>query len=180
MRNHICTVGAVLVFLGTTLAAWSQNSAPPIKMGQWQTTNIATINGFQLPPDVAARLKAMGKPVPFGQPQTTVVQSCVTREKWENMFSDMQRDRDCRFTNRHQTSAGMSADLACKSADGQHSSTGHIEMSFQGAEKIHGKAHIETVESSQPRPIVIDMNFDGVYQGPDCHGVSPDSAKIIR
>ncbi len=107
MRKHILALGVMLVFLGSTLAAFSQHSAPPIKMGLWQTTSTATISGFQLPPDVAARLKAMGKQVPFAQPHTTVVQSCVTREKWEDMFNDTQQNHDCNLTNKRQTSSGM-------------------------------------------------------------------------
>jgi hypothetical protein len=139
-----------------------------------------TMTGMQIPPDVAARLKAMGRPVPTGQPHTTVSQSCVTREKWKDMFSHMQRNHDCQFTNEHQTSTSMSADMTCKSPDGKYSSTGHIDVRFTSAEKMSGKVHAETIMQSQPQPIVMDMSFESAYQGADCQGISPDSPKVIQ
>lgn len=177
MQKQIYFVMAILVFPGAVLA---QTSAPPVKMGLWQTTNTVTMSGIQIPPDVAARLKAMGRPLPMEQPTTHVLQSCLTPEKWKNMFSDMQRDRNCEFTNLHQTSDSLSVDMVCKSPDGRSSTMGHIEASFTTAEKMHGKAHIETQMQSQPQPIVIDMSFDSAYQGADCQGISPDSARMIR
>ncbi len=70
--------------------------------------------------------------------------------------------------------------MVCKSDNGKHSSKGHIEVNYQSPEKVHGKVHIETIDSSQPHPIVIDSHFEGVYQGSDCHGISPDAAKVIH
>ena len=178
MQKQICFAVAMLWIFGVAVA---QISEPPVKMGLWQTTNTSTMTGIQIPPDVAARLQAMGRPLPsMGQPHTTVVQSCLTPEKWKNMFSDMQRDRECQFTNVHQASDSFSADIACKSADGRYNSTGHIEANFPSTEKMHGKAHMETIMQSQPQPIVADMSFDSVYQGADCQGISPDSPKVIH
>jgi hypothetical protein len=161
-------------------SAFAQASAPPVKMGLWQTTNTVTMSGIQIPPDVAARLQAMGRPLPMEQPTTQILQSCLTPEKWKNMFSDMQRNSNCEFTNLHQRSDNLSVDMACKSPDGRSSSMGHIEASFPTAEKMHGKAHIETRMQSQAQPIVVEMSFDSAYQGSDCQGVSPSSAKMIR
>jgi hypothetical protein len=168
---------AVLGFLGVALA---QTSEPPVKMGLWQTKVTSTMTGFQIPPDVAARLKAMGRPVPGAEPQTVVSQSCLTPGKWKEMFSHMQRNHDCQFTNEHQSSTGMSADMACKSSDGRTSSTGHIAVSFTSSEKMTGKVHAETVRQSQPQPIVMDMSFESAYQGKNCQGISPDSPKIVQ
>jgi hypothetical protein len=169
-----------MVFLGFLGAAVAQTSEPPVKMGLWQSKVTSTMTGFQIPPDVAARLKAMGRPVPGSEPQTIVSQSCLTPEKWKDMFSHMQRDHDCQFTNQHQSSTAMSADMACKSTDGRYSSTGHIDVSFTGSEKMTGKVHVETITQSQPQPIVMDMSFESAYQGGDCQGISPDSPKIIQ
>lgn len=180
MRKHICTLGMILAFLGGTFAARAQSSAPPIKLGLWQTTSTATISGIQLPPEIAARLKAMGRPMPFGQPTTTVIQSCVTQEKWEQVFRDTQRNHNCHFTNRHQTPTSLTADMTCKSNNGEINSTGHIDVSFQNQEAIHGKVHMETVEPSQPHPVATDVHFEGVYKGSDCHGISPDSPKVVH
>jgi hypothetical protein len=169
-----------MTLLGFLSAGLAQTSAPPVKMGLWQSKVTGTMTGLQIPPDVAAKLKAMGRPVPGSEPQTTVSQSCLTPEKWKNMFSHMQRNHDCQFTNQHQSSSAMSADMSCKSPDGQYSSTGHIDVNFTSSEKMTGKVHLETTRRSQPQPIVMDMNFEGAYQGSDCHGISPDSPKIIQ
>lgn len=169
-----------MTLLGFLSAGLAQISAPPVKMGLWQSKVTSTMTGFQIPPDVAARLKAMGRPVPGSEPQITVSQSCLTPEKWKDMFSHMQRNHDCQYTNEHQSSTGMSVDMACKSADGQYSTTGHIDARFTSSEKMTGKVHVETVRQSQPQPIVMDMSFESAYQGADCKGISPDSPKIIQ
>lgn len=167
----------LLGFLGAALA---QISEPPVKMGRWQTKMTSTMTGFQIPPDVAARLKAMGRPVPGSEPQTIVSQSCLTPEKWKDMFSHMQGNHDCQFTNEHQSSTSMSAGMTCKSPDGKYSSTGHIDVRFTSAEKMSGKVHAETITQSQPQPIVMDMSFESAYQGADCQGISPSSPKVIQ
>jgi hypothetical protein len=176
MKKGICFVVAILAFSSAMLA---QTATPPVKMGLWQTTNVGTVSGIQIPPDVAARLQAMGRPLPtMGQPHTSVVQSCLTPESWKKMFADMQQDHDCTFTHQQQSSTGLSADMACKSDRGR--STGHVDMSFVSSEKMHGKAHIEVITERQPNPIVMDMHFDSVYQGADCQGVTPGDAKVIH
>ena len=180
MQKQFCFMVVLLALSGAALA--QTPTPPPVKIGLWQTTNTITVSGIQMPPDVAARLQAMGRPLPTAQPRTVVTQSCLTTEKWKNIFTDMQRDHDCHFTNLHQTSDSMSADMACTSGDsrmGAHS-IGHIDVSFSGTEKMHGKAHIETIVQSQAQPILMDMSFDSAYQGSDCQGISPDSAKVIR
>jgi hypothetical protein len=177
MHKHMLLSATFLSFVGAALA---QTSEPPVKMGLWQTRITSTMSGIQIPPDVAARLKAMGKQVPGAEPQTTISQSCLTPEKWKSMFSHIQHDPNCQYINERQSSTGISADMACKSDDGRRSSTGHIDVKFDGAEKMTGKVHAQTVVQSQPQPIVMDMNFESVYQGSNCRGISPDSPKIIQ
>jgi hypothetical protein len=74
----------------------------------------------------------------------------------------------------------MSGDSACKSVDGSRTSTGDIEVTFVSSEKMTGKAHMETMMASQPKPILVDMTFESDYQGSDCKGISPDSAKVVH
>jgi hypothetical protein len=172
---------AVVLVMACSVAMRAQDlTPPPVKMGLWQMTNTGTVTGLELPPEVVAKLQAMGKPVPGAQPHTIVTQSCLTAEKWKKMFSDMQQNKDCHFTDQKMSSTGMSGDLACKSADGRTTSTGHVEVSFVSDEKMTGKAHVETVSTSMPKPMVMDMTFDSVYQGSDCKGISPDSPKIVH
>jgi len=169
-----------MAFSGFLSAGLAQSAEPPVKMGLWQSRITSTMTGFQVPPDVAAKLKAMGRSVPGSEPQITVSQSCLTPQKWKDMFSQMQRNHDCQLTNQHQSASGLSADMSCKSADGQYSSTGRIEVNFTSSEKMSGKVHVETTRQSQPQPIVMDMSFESNYQGSDCKGIDPDSPKLMQ
>ena len=173
VKQVIC-VAAVLV---ASCAAYAQ-SAPPIKMGLWETTTVSKMTGLQIPPEVVEKMKAMGRSIPGAEPRTTVIQGCVTAEKWQENFTKAQQNQDCHTKNLKQDSSGMSADIDCKSERG--SSTGHMQINFLSPEKTHGTMHLETVTERQPQPIVMDFTFDGVYQGPDCKGISPDSAKVIH
>lgn len=168
-----------LVFLLPLAAAAQSPSAPqltppPIKMGLWKTTSTATIAGMQLPPEVEARLKAMGKS--FGGPQTVNMLNCITREKWQQMF-DHSQSQSCTFSNVQQSSSGMSADLACNST--HSTSTGHMQMTYDSSEKMHGSFHMQVTAASRPQPMTVDSTYQGAYQGSDCQGVSPDSPRIL-
>ena len=175
MKKEFCLAVVMLALPGVTLG---QTSKPPVKMGLWRTTNTSTMTGFPIPPGLAARLQAMGRSAPAGQSHTTVMQSCLTPEKWLKMFSDVQQSNECQFNNQHQTSTGFSADMTCKSSNGRHTSTGHIEVNFVSAVKMQGKVHAEVASESQP--VVMDTTFDSIYRGDDCRGISPDSAKIVH
>ncbi|MES2221895.1 MAG: DUF3617 domain-containing protein [Acidobacteriota bacterium] len=177
-KQEIFFLAAILGFMGVAVAQTVE--PPPIKMGLWQTTLTSTMTGFQVPPEVAARMKAMGRSMPMGQPHTTVTQSCATPENWKDMFRNMRRQDKCDLSNEHLTSSSLTADISCKSEDERMTSKGHVDIHFVSDEAIEGKVHVETIMASQPQPIVSDMNFNSAYQGADCHGVSPHSAKVIR
>lgn len=173
MKSHLC----ILALIATLAAAAQAQTAPPVKMGLWKTSSVMTTSGFQVPPDVAARMKAMGRSL--DQPQTVNTLSCLTVEKWQKIFDPSQHDQKCHFTNQQQSSSGMSADIACSAGNGSHTSTGHMAMTFDSKEKMRGSFHMEVNSQSQPHPILIDNRFSGVYQGSDCQGVSPDVPKVL-
>jgi len=167
------------MLLVSSVAVSGQAPAPPpMKMGLWQSTSTATMSGLTLPPDVVARLQAAGRPIPGSQPHTTVVQSCVTPDSWKKMFTDMQQNKDCVFSNVQQSSSGMTADVTCKGGRGETS--GHFEATFVSTEKITGKVHMTITMVSQPNPITADTTFESVYQGSDCKGVAPGEGKVVR
>jgi hypothetical protein len=153
-------------------------AAPPVKMGLWQGTTVTKMSGLNLPPDVVAKMKEMGRPVPGAEPTTMEMQSCLTPEKWKEMFTKAQSNENCKIANLKQDSSGMSADVVCASARGG-TGKGHFEMSFISPEKVHGTMHMEMVSEQRPQPIVMDMTIDNAYQGADCKGVSPDTPKMI-
>jgi hypothetical protein len=177
MNGKLCLAAAVLA--GSVAVGAQDVPAPPaVKMGLWQNNITNTMTGLQLPPEVVAKLQAAGRPVPGAAPRTTVTQSCLTPEKWQKSFTDMQQDKNCRFTNVHQSATGMSGDMTCTSSE--RSAKGHMEATFSSQEKMSGKVHMEITTQRQPQPILMDVTFESVYQGADCKGISPDSPKIVH
>jgi len=170
----------VMSVLAGSVAVGSQDAPTPpsVKMGLWQNTVTNTMTGLQIPPEVAARMQAMGRPVPGSAPRTTTTQSCLTPDKWQKSITDMQQGKNCQFTNVHQSATGMSGDMTCTTPQG--SSKGHLDATFTNQEKMNGKMHMEITTERQPQPIVMDVTFESVYQGADCKGISPDSPKIIH
>lgn len=146
-------------------------------MGLWQSTIVSNMSGIQLPPEVVERMKAAGRPVPGSTPQTTVSQSCLTPEKWQQNWQHAQQGEGCQFKNLKQDASGMSADIDCKNDRG--TSTGHMKIDFVSTEKAHGTTHMQINSTRSPQPIIMDITFDSAYQGADCKGVSPDSPKVV-
>ncbi|HEX2918051.1 MAG TPA: DUF3617 domain-containing protein, partial [Edaphobacter sp.] len=151
----------------------------PIKRGLWHGKAVSTMTGLELPPDVVARLKAMGRPVPGSEPTTTETESCLTPEKWKEMLAKTQNRENCSYSNIRVDSSGMSGDMECTTGRGG-TSRGHLQMNFVSPEKVHGTVHMEATSAQRPQPIVVDMTIDSTYEGADCKGISPDEPKVIH
>jgi len=174
MKKSLLLSFASTLFVSLTAHA---QSTPPIKKGLWQTSSVSKMTGLTLPPEIVQRLKQAGRPVP-GEPTTTVMQQCLTAEKWKEDFAQAQGSKDCHMQNLKQTSSSLTADINCTGA--ATTSTGHMELNFVSAEKMHGTMHAQVISKRQPQPIVMDVTYDSVYQGSDCKGVSPDDPKLIE
>jgi hypothetical protein len=178
MKRQFCLVMVVLAGSVAVVAQDAAPAPPAVKMGLWQNTVTNTMSGLQIPPEVAARMQAMGRPVPGAAPRTIVTQSCLTPDKWQKSWADMQGKNNCQFTNVHQSATGLSGDVTCTMPEG--ASKGHLDATFSSQEKANGKMHMEITTARQSQPITMDMTFESVYQGADCKGISPDSPKIIH
>jgi hypothetical protein len=176
MKREICLLTVIAAGV-VAMGAQDTPAPPPVKMGLWQNTTTNTMSGMQIPPEVAARMQAMGRPVP-GAPRTTVTQSCLTPDRWQKSVSQMQQNSNCQFTNVKQSASGMSGDVTCTTGDG--ASKGHLDVTYSGAEKMSGKMHMDVTSSRAPQPITMDITFESVYQGADCKGISPDLPKVIH
>jgi hypothetical protein len=154
-------------------------STPPIKMGLWRGTTVMTMTGLQLPPETAARLKAMGRTAPGSEPTTTEMESCLTSEKWKEMLTGTQGKENCKYTTTKMDFKGMSADMVCAAESGG-AAKGHLEMNFLSPEKVHGTVHMEVTSQRQPQPILMNITVDNTYEGSDCKGISPEDPKVIR
>lgn len=180
VKTIFCTAIAVTGVMLAGAVPLRAQAAPPVKMGLWHGTTVTKMTGITLPPEVVEKMKAMGRPVPGAEPQTIETESCLTPEKWKEMFARAQNRENCKISNLKQDASGMSADMVCESPNGGgNTARGHVQMSFLTTEKVHGTMHMEATSVRQPQPIVVDMTIDSVYQGADCKGVSPDTPKVI-
>lgn len=164
------------------IAAGAQSTTPPpVKMGLWETTVTSQISGFQLPPDVIAKLKAMGRSVPGGA-HTVVTQGCLTPEEWRDQMEKMNQpaNSDCTVTHRQVEARKFAFDISCNSEHGM-TVTGHWEIQATDEEHSHGSGHM-TSDAAGPngRSFAMDSTFDSHFLKSDCGDVKPGNAKIIR
>ncbi|HTH53498.1 MAG TPA: DUF3617 domain-containing protein [Edaphobacter sp.] len=167
------------VSLAAVVPCMGVAQSPPIKMGLWRGKAVSTMTGLQIPPEVAAKLKAMGRSVPGTEPTTIDTESCLTPEKWKEMLGKTQDRENCTYSNMKVDSGGMSGDMACSTPCGG-SAKGHVQMNFVSDEKVHGTVHMEVITTQRPQPIIMDMTIDSTYEGADCKGISPDEPKVIH
>src|SRR5579883_1352195 len=172
---------ALCTLAGAAAKAQDLPATPPVKMGLWESTVTSTIGGLTIPPDVAARLQAMGRPVPGSTPHTIVTQSCMTKEEWAKSIENLNNNEaKCTYTNRTFTSSKFSFDMSCASERGGVFS-GHFEMLVDNDEHTHGTAHMKS-ETSGPngQAMTVDTNLSSRYLGADCGDVKPGEAKTIK
>lgn len=161
------------------VSAFAQAAPPPIKMGLWESSVTTTMGGITIPPDVAAKMQAMGRPVPGG-PHTTVTQSCMTPDQWDKAMADMnkQGDSKCTLTNKSMDAHHLSFDQSCTSSHGGTFS-GHFDMQFDNDEHSHGTMNMKGT-SSGGQPISIDATLTSHFVSADCGEVKPGEAKVIK
>lgn len=176
--------GCLLVFCAVA-AASAQTAAPPtapppVKMGLWETSVTSKMGGMQLPPDVVAKLQAMGRPVP-GAPHTTVSHGCLTPAEWQQGMEKMNQpgSAECEYSNQQAGSGKYSFDVSCKTQRGM-TLKGHLEMLIVDDEHSHGSYHM-TSDGPGPggQPFSMDATIETHYLAADCGDVQPGAARII-
>ncbi|MCL2659489.1 MAG: DUF3617 domain-containing protein [Acidobacteriaceae bacterium] len=166
---------AAFAFCGFVLAQTA--SAPPVKMGLWETTSVTKIQ-LNLPPEVLQQLQ--GKNLPGMGPTTVKTQTCMTAESWRDSLTkaqQQQKNQDCQVTNLKQDSSSMSADIVCT---GKASAKGHMQFTFQSPEKWQGTMHMEMSDGKNPQPTIMDTTMESVFKGADCQGIAPGQGKLVR
>ncbi|HTV05789.1 MAG TPA: DUF3617 domain-containing protein [Acidobacteriaceae bacterium] len=161
--------------------AVNPDTPPPVKMGLWETQVTSQIAGITLPPDVIARLKQMGRPIP-GEAHTTVTQSCLTPEEWRKSLEGMNKPQnsDCTIDKREVNEKKFSFDLSCKTERGM-TMTGHWEMNVVDDEHAHGSG---SMTGDQPGPngqnFSATTTIDSHYLGASCGDVKPGEPKVVQ
>ena len=158
-------------FLSTTsifalcFAAFAQQlSAPPIRMGLWETT----ITEIQTLVYDAAR-PSHKQTLP---PKTWQTRSCISPESWRKDYGQIPETPGCEDKNVRISSSGISFDRTCKTAG---IAKIHSQLNYVSPEKMQRIVRIEMASSSGPHAIVniTDQTSDSVYIGPDCGRQKP-------
>jgi Protein of unknown function (DUF3617) len=172
----------LIVFCAAAAASAQTATPPPVKMGLWETSVTSKMGGgMQLPPDVVARLQAMGRPVP-GAPHTMVSQGCLTPAEWQKSMEHMNQpsNAECQYANQQSSGGKYSFDISCKTQRGQ-TMKGHFEMLIDDTEHSHGSYHMTSDQPGQNgQPFTVDATIETHYLGTDCGDVQPGSGKVIK
>lgn len=180
-KSGLLLAFALCCLAGAVAEAQDLPAIPPVKMGLWESSITSTIGGLTIPPDVAARLQAMGRPVPGATPHTTVTQSCMTKEEWAKSIEKWNNNEaKCTYTNRNFTSQKFSFDMSCASEHGGVF-TGHFEMLVDDDEHTHGTANMKS-ETTGPngQSMTINTTLSSHYLAADCGDVKPGDAKVVK
>ncbi|MBV8630835.1 MAG: DUF3617 domain-containing protein [Silvibacterium sp.] len=171
---------ALCCLAGALARAQDMPSTPPIKMGLWESTVTSTMSGITIPPEVAERLKAMGRQVPGSTPHTVVTQGCMTPDEWTKTLERMNdKQSNCTYSNRTVTAQKISFDLSCASERGGVF-TGHFEMNIDDDQHSHGSAHMKGEAGPNGQAMTIDTTISTRFLSSDCGAVKPGDAKIIK
>jgi hypothetical protein len=174
---------ALCCLAGAAAAAQTTVAPLPVKIGLWESSVTTTMSGLPIPPDVAEKMRAMGRPLP-GDPNTMVMQACVTQDEWSKTLANLGKrgDMTCTTSNLMQDSQKLTFDESCVSPRGG-TFAGHFEMFFDDAEHSHGEVHMKTAgaqDGASSLKITIDVSTTSHFVSADCGDMKPGDAKVIK
>lgn len=161
-RILTASVAVLLLSPGAALAAHG-------KPGLWNvTTTMSMANMPQMPPEAMAMMKQRGMKMPGMEPITT--QICMTQA---DVDSDVpprtsNREEDCQSHVLHQSASSMEAEMVCS---GRMQGTGHMQISYSGAEHYSGTYSFKG--SAEGRSTAMSSTFKGDWVKADCGTVKP-------
>ena len=171
----------ILLLAAAPLAARAQEKLTPlnVKLGLWESTNTITMSGMppipedtlaKMTPDQRARMEAMMKQrgIGNGQPTTTTVKSCVTKEKLDK---DMAFDthKNCTHDVISSTSTHLEFKMHCVGDKDGMTVDGTMKVDASSSDSAKMSGHMVMTGSGHT------MNADFVgsskYLGSDCGDV---------
>jgi hypothetical protein len=162
-RIWLASAALVLLSPGVALAAHG-------KAGLWNiTTTMSMPDMPQMPPEAMAMMKARGMSMPgMGGPMVT--QICMTQADVDSDAPPPTRDREenCQTKVTAKTASSMKADMVCS---GRMQGTGHMEVSYTGAEHYSGSYSFKGVAEGHASSI--SSTFKGDWVGADCGKIKP-------
>ncbi|MGA9528850.1 MAG: DUF3617 domain-containing protein [Terriglobales bacterium] len=177
------TVFCLFVLSSLSLHAADKMTMPNVKEGLWEVTVTHPPGGMggmpedalaKLPPDQRAKVEEMMKQRGMSMSgNTTVIKSCVTREKIEKgmAFAADHQGNNCTRTVVNSSDTHFEVKFHCdetKKDDKRTIIDGTTIVDVSG-DTTKGKTHI--VSSGGDHPMTMDMNFTSKYLGPACGDV---------
>jgi hypothetical protein len=159
----------MLALAGVLFLTGQIGSAPPMKMGLWETTTVMTTT---YPPNMASLMgRAAG---PSGQPMTMNDKTCFTMEKWQHSLGMKAYPKTCNVSKHDYSGNTLTVSMTCTFGSGTSMAIDSTET-FDSSETMHGTAHAVTTFGSSVVPgggkTVADSKTTGKYVGSDCGSV---------
>ena len=173
------TVLYLILLTPLSLSAADKFTMPNVKEGLWEVTLTHSGSGMgggmpadalaKLPPEQRARVEEMMKQKGMSMNgNTTVVKSCVTREKIEKgMAFASDQGNNCTRTVVNSTGSHFEVKFHCDETRKDEKTTidGNTIVDVSG-DVTKGKTH--AVSTSGGRDMTMDMTFTSKYLGPSC------------
>ena len=160
-RQISAVVVAALVL--TPVAAFAGHG----KAGLWNTSSTTNM-ALAMPPDIAAKMKAMGMAMP--KPQTFNSQMCMSQAEVDSSRPPHidQGATGCTTKVTSTTASSMTAQMTC---NGRMKGSGTMKISYRGNEHYEGSYDFKgTVEGN---PTNMSTAFKGDWVKADCGSVKP-------
>jgi len=176
----VLLLGLIVV---TSFALLAQNKITPpnVKEGLWETTLTHSTSGMpgmsadalaKMPPEQRARVEEMMKQRGVSmQGNTTVVKSCVTKEKLAKGMAFSENRENCTHTIVSSSPSHMEMRLHCEEVKNGSKTTidSTTVVDIVGSDNVKGTTH--AVTKSQDHTMSSDMSFTSKYLGPACGDV---------
>ena len=164
-------LGSVVLSMATSAALVAQAPALNVKLGLWEITSASKVGG-QIPafdtskmtPEQKARMEAAMQKV-MGE-HSTVVTSCMTKEKFENSHFFETPDESgstCKRTITTNTATMLDGSEVCT---GEHARTLHMHMEALSSTNWQGNVKMSTTENG--RTTTVTSTITAKWLGADC------------
>ena len=162
-KKYLAGAAALLLAAAPALGAHG-------KVGLWDVTSTMHMASMpQIPPEAMAHMKAMGMKMP-GSGEPIHSQICMTAAQVNSDAMPKMRHESlgCNWSAPRISGGAMSADVVC---DGDMKGTGHVHVSYSGAEHYSGDYSFKG--SMNGHPADMQTSFSGDWVKADCGSVKP-------
>jgi hypothetical protein len=173
LKQSCSFVFAGVVLLGGGILSRAQTL--DVKTGLWETTVISEMNGMpaidtsKMTPDQRARIEAALKGRGGRGPSTSVVRTCMTKEKLDKMaFHEMAPNNNSSCKTSVVSSSRSAVDMKME-CSGARKSTGTMHFEAPSRESMKGTVKIATGDDGHS--MTINMSMTGKWLGDDCGDV---------